>query len=215
MAKIQLDYLTVDELATRWDCSTNEIIHAVIRGKLVPSTFLEQVRAIPFLGGDRIGDDFNGTFDHPDLDKPGDDSDVPLYGMFYLHSPKQRGIDACDFSCASLEQNPKSADSWYMLLDDIPLTDASLVFFIDEIIRFEQENFNDADQKKSIPKDKPLSTVERNTLLKIIAALCDYSDIKHQERGAATQIARMTEEIGAAVTDDTIRKVLAKIPEAL
>jgi hypothetical protein len=63
--------------------------------------------------------------------------------------------------------------------------------------------------------DKPLSTTERNTLLTIIAALCDYSAIKYQERGAAVQIAKMTQEIGAAVNDDTIRTILAKIPNAL
>lgn len=40
--------------------------------------------------------------------------------------------------------------------------------------------------------EKPLQTTERNSLLTIIAAICDYSDIKHQERGAATQIANMT-----------------------
>lgn len=63
--------------------------------------------------------------------------------------------------------------------------------------------------------EKPLTTNERNTLLTIIAALCDYSAIKHQERGAATQIAKLTEDIGATVTDDTIRKTLTKIPDAL
>lgn len=63
--------------------------------------------------------------------------------------------------------------------------------------------------------EKPLTTTERNSLLTVIAGLCDYSDIKHHERGAATQIANMTEEIGAPVTDDTIRKLLAKIPDAL
>jgi hypothetical protein len=63
--------------------------------------------------------------------------------------------------------------------------------------------------------EKPLTTTERNSLLTIIAALCDYSDIKHQGRGVAVQIAKMTVEIGAPVTDDTVREVLAKIPGAL
>jgi hypothetical protein len=63
--------------------------------------------------------------------------------------------------------------------------------------------------------EKPLSTTERNTLLTIIAALCDYSDIKHQGRGAAVQVAKMTAEMGAPVTDDTVRDVLAKIPNAV
>ena len=63
--------------------------------------------------------------------------------------------------------------------------------------------------------EKPLTPNERNTLLVIIAALCDYSDIKYQERGAAGEIAKMTEEISAAISDDSIRRALAKIPEAL
>lgn len=65
------------------------------------------------------------------------------------------------------------------------------------------------------PVEKPLKTTERNTLLTIIAALCDYSALKPNERGTAGQIARLTEEIGAAVSDDTVRRVLDKIPEAL
>lgn len=63
--------------------------------------------------------------------------------------------------------------------------------------------------------EKPLSTTERNSLLTIIAALCDYSSIKHQERGAVSQIARLTEEIGASVSADTVKRALEKIPDAL
>lgn len=63
--------------------------------------------------------------------------------------------------------------------------------------------------------EKPMTANERNSLLTIIAALCDYSAIKHQERGVAGQIAKMTEEIGRPVTDETILKVLKKIPDVL
>lgn len=63
--------------------------------------------------------------------------------------------------------------------------------------------------------EKPIITTERNSLLTVIAALCDYSAIKHQERGAAAQLVNMTQEIGAAVSDDTIRKILKQIPDAL
>ena len=63
--------------------------------------------------------------------------------------------------------------------------------------------------------DKPLSTTERNTLLTVIAALCDYSAINVNERGAAKQISGLTLGIGAEVSDDTIRSVLKKIPGAL
>jgi len=69
--------------------------------------------------------------------------------------------------------------------------------------------------ERSPRQSKGGDTNSRNTLLVIIAALCNYSDIKYQERGAAVQIAKFTDEIGAAVTDDTIRKALAEIPDAL
>lgn len=62
---------------------------------------------------------------------------------------------------------------------------------------------------------RPLRTTERNTLLIIIAALCDHSEIKIDDRGAASQIARLTDEIGASVSDDTVRRWLKSIPDAL
>lgn len=63
--------------------------------------------------------------------------------------------------------------------------------------------------------EKPLSTTERTTLLVIIAALCEHGTIKPKERGAAMQIAKLTEEIGAPVSDDRVREWLKKIPDAL
>ncbi len=63
--------------------------------------------------------------------------------------------------------------------------------------------------------DKGLTATERNTLLTIIAALCDYSAIKPDDRGSASQIAKLTEEIGATVSDDTVRRWLKLIPDAL
>jgi len=62
---------------------------------------------------------------------------------------------------------------------------------------------------------KPLKTRERNTLLTIIAALCDYSAIDLKARGTAQDIARMTEEIGVAVSHDSVRRILDSIPIAL
>jgi hypothetical protein len=64
-------------------------------------------------------------------------------------------------------------------------------------------------------EDKRLNTMERNSLLIIIAALCDQSDIKLDKGGAATQIAKFTEDIGAPVSDDTVRRFLKLIPQAI
>jgi len=63
--------------------------------------------------------------------------------------------------------------------------------------------------------EKPLLQTERNTLLTIIAALAKHSGINCDGRGAASQIAKLTEEIGAAVSDDAVRRALTKIPDAL
>lgn len=63
--------------------------------------------------------------------------------------------------------------------------------------------------------EKDLSTTERNTLLTIIAAFCNYSRIETDDRSAARKIAEMTEEIGAAVSDDTVRRWLKLIPNAV
>jgi len=63
--------------------------------------------------------------------------------------------------------------------------------------------------------DKGMTTTERNTLLTIIAALCKYERLDPQGRGAAQRLMEMTDDLGAHVDDETIRKHLAKIPDAL
>lgn len=63
--------------------------------------------------------------------------------------------------------------------------------------------------------DRPITTRQRRTLLTIIAALCDYSAINPASRNTAGDISKMTEEIGALVSDDTVRKMLVEIPDAL
>lgn len=74
---------------------------------------------------------------------------------------------------------------------------------------------SEAISKVDTKMEKPLATTERTSLLTIIAALCDYSDIKHQERGASSKIVNMVEEIGAKISHDTVLRALEKIPEAL
>jgi hypothetical protein len=88
--------------------------------------------------------------------------------------------------------------------------DAVLVVRTEALREFEQS-------VNGVPKgaEKPISTTERNTLLAIIAALCDYSAINPNDRGAASQIAKLTEEVGATVSDDTVRRWLKAIPDAL
>ncbi len=65
------------------------------------------------------------------------------------------------------------------------------------------------------PAEKTLQTKERNTLLIMIAALCNEAGIDYGKKGVAVAIEKMTENLGAPITDDTIRKVLHQIEDAL
>ena len=60
-----------------------------------------------------------------------------------------------------------------------------------------------------------LNKSSQNTLLTIIAALCDYAKIDIRKRGAAAQIARLTEASASPVNEDTVGKYLKDIPDAL
>jgi hypothetical protein len=94
---------------------------------------------------------------------------------------------------------------------DAPLPEDGMLIIRTEALRKFEKIITD----EPASAEKPLVETERSTLLTIIAGLCDYSDIKYQDRGVAVQIAKMTEEIGAAISDDAVRKAIAKIPNAL
>lgn len=80
----------------------------------------------------------------------------------------------------------------------------------EELIDFEESYLSSKKQSGN-----SLNKNSRNTLLTIIAALCDYAKIDFQERGAAAQIARLTEASTTPVNEDTIGKYLKDIPDAL
>lgn len=80
-----------------------------------------------------------------------------------------------------------------------------------EVWRNQKERIEELEEKA----EKPLSTSQRRTLLTIIAALCDYSAINLKERGASQQLAKLTEEISAPITAETIKKYLDEIPDAV
>jgi hypothetical protein len=67
----------------------------------------------------------------------------------------------------------------------------------------------------AVKNDKTLGTTERNTLLRIIAALCDKLGINPNDHGAAVKIEKLTESIDAKVSDDTVRKVLRQVIDVL
>jgi len=80
---------------------------------------------------------------------------------------------------------------------------------------FEEEDEEPPSESLLGKEDKPLGTKERRTLLTIIAALCKKAKIDPNQRGAAQTIMALTEELGAKVSDDTIKNYLDQIPDAL
>ena len=63
--------------------------------------------------------------------------------------------------------------------------------------------------------DRPLKSKERNSLLVLIAALCREQGIDCNQRGVATSIELMTQKLGTPLTDDTIRKILSQVENAI
>jgi hypothetical protein len=70
-------------------------------------------------------------------------------------------------------------------------------------------------QVEETPPTTPLGSKERNTLLVLLAILCKEAKFDYEARGISKAIEAATEEMGVRISDDTIRKVLKQIPEAL
>ena len=105
-------------------------------------------------------------------------------------------------------EKKENTNNYYYPAGSLP-DDAVLIVSTDELRRFEQ-SLSEEEQK-----EKPLKTTERNTLLTIIAAMCKYEGISPLDRTTTSKIVEMTEDLGAPVSDDTVRSILKKIPDAV
>jgi hypothetical protein len=70
------------------------------------------------------------------------------------------------------------------------------------------------DARRSNVEAPTLRPKSRNTLYRLIAALAVAAGVNPKERGAASTIAALTERVGLAVGDDTVRKVLVDLPDS-
>jgi len=109
--------------------------------------------------------------------------------------------------------NPDSAQNYELCVAVKKLNTENAELFT-ENLRFKQI-VREKREKHPKKTERPLSTRARRTLLTIIAALCNEAKIEYQDRGAAQRISELTEKIGAAVTDDTIRKIISEIDDAV
>lgn len=90
--------------------------------------------------------------------------------------------------------------------------DFALVVRTNEITRFLKSLEEPAQEQKS---EKSLGLREKNTLLVLIGALCKQANIDPKMRGVSTSIEVMTQELGAPISNDTIRNVLKQIEDAV
>lgn len=78
-----------------------------------------------------------------------------------------------------------------------------------------RERLANAESRAMVKPEPPASAKHRRTLLTLIGALCEAADLDVKKRGVAQRLMEMTEQVGAPVDDETIRKILADIPEAI
>lgn len=78
-----------------------------------------------------------------------------------------------------------------------------------------RERLANAESRSMEKPEPPASPKHRRTLLTLIGALCEAAGLDVKKRGVAQRLMKMTEQVGAPVDDETIRKIIADIPEAL
>jgi hypothetical protein len=211
--KIIRKYYRLEEAAKLLSVSSDDLIHLAAHNELdlhvlLPShariTPVWRPKDDPF--ADNLWKPVSGfTVDQPIMLT---DSDWRAYeadqdGAKFGHISSDTDLDG---ECASTP--PGIEFGGWKLLDEewndttVRIADCSIVIIQSEFQRLTGD-------------ERALTVTERRSLLSIIAALCDYSAIDHQGRGAATQISRLTDDIGTHVDDSTVRKWLRLIPDAL
>ena len=106
------------------------------------------------------------------------------------------------------ERKDKSRESNYYPAGKLP-DDAVYVVRTEEALRF----LSSLEERNN--QEQPLNTREKNTLLVLLATMCKQASFDWTERGISSAMEQATEELGVHISDDTIRKVLKQIPEAI
>lgn len=223
-------YLTCAELEKKWQCQSNDLCCLIIQGRLKPAVMVLQPMAAPA---------FNFRHQrHPRTPLIiGADGSPDLYrypGWLYLQNPVQTAAFDCEFELANGVRDPGASplnifdedlyvdegvlpynDFWFRLPNAFSFSrvQSEAVFFVDEIERYELEQKSAA---HSHGPERPVTTVERNTLLTIIAVLCKdagYDYTKHAK--TAGSIASAAAFMEVSIGESTIEGKLKLIPEAL
>jgi len=178
---------------------------------------LDGIWELAMIGGERISveDKFQQLIGGPAVDL------LCVDGVWVIN---EFGSVACQLmeSVESFKDGPQlgTATTFVEQLTDIHnyypvdrLPDDCILVVRTSALRVFEDTIRENHKKNNTPVSKSAETKSRNTLLTIIAALAKQSQIDLTKPDAASRIEGCTTRYGRAVTDDTIRKVIAQIDE--
>lgn len=218
-------YLTLQELAVRWECTENDLRDLIISGNLKPCYFINHVaQKVRFR---REVDDGEAYWLPITTETYEDDEGrqrAKLYdtsGAYYLLHPEVTSALNCKFYLFSKDrdhvQGEDEQNICFMLsgVKEWELISLDMVFekgmvLLSEVARFEEQIV------ETQVNDDSLKTRERNTLLIIIAALCKEAKIDYKKPAKAAGFIQSTaEKMGLSIGESTIEGHLKKIVDAL
>jgi len=127
-----------------------------------------------------------------------------------IGNPPEELDFVCDYDSETSEVSPDVLESYESYKN-------SLFEQPQEVPMFFVKTKSMIDFEKSLqgPLKSTLPIKERQSLLFIMYALCDKSNIDFKERGASVKIANLTELNGYPVSDDTVRRNINQLKELI
>lgn len=213
------NYFTFQELIARWQCSENELKHAVIIGNIKPSIRLNGEFNTITWQIDSYGNYFPKEFFSNNLENI--EFKFRPHGWLYLQDPIQTGPFEGEFGFASDDRDPDKDEmpfsSWFKLKKPFSVDEVKndAAFLLTEIAAYECQNSIEF-VKPSITK--PLNTRERENLLRLVIgmAIRGYGhDPLSQKSTVPKEIANDLIKLGMGLSDDTVRKYLKQAAETV
>jgi len=208
---------TFAELETRWECGRNDLVQAVIDGELIPSVHIERGKYdIKQFESDYDGDaDIERLFigGRWDGEQPATDR---CNGFHFLIWPQRTGISDCQFHYFSESATGhEEGEVCFELTSPVGIAHVleHSVFMPKEVARVEAASDHATVANVA---EKPLAKRERDTLLTIIAVLCNESKLDFSKAAkTASLIQGMADLMKVTLGETTIENHLKKIPDAL
>lgn len=201
--------------AARLNCTVQDLIHFASTGQITISVYLDtgwdgfvhhstvKDGVWDFLGQERPAVEYQGLAAIPDGYVGNAELPGKMVSSNLFHLPDGRNIMhapwAKDEFAGGRAQTEFSADELFLSADELKRL---------ERLRGDQTSPGEP----LLPEQE--TPKSRRTLLRLIAALCVEAKVNPADRGAAATLAAITQRAGLPVGDDTIRKVLAELPEA-